>query len=138
MANKTRTPKVSEEELARYHARFVLVASGAITAVKWIILTAGVVAGLYVTFYLPVEASQGKVTTISVTQQWLVDAKIHIWIAWGAALTGVGYGYNERRLRHRERAEKDARIKRLEEAIDPNRTSSNIDQRGKPQSGKNT
>jgi hypothetical protein len=138
MANKTRTTKVSEEELARYHARFVLVASGVITAVTWIIVAAGIVAGLYVTFYLPVEASQGKETTISVTQKWLVDANIQVWIAWGAALTGAGYGYNERRLRHKERAEKDARIKLLEERIDPTRTSSNIDQRGKPQPGKKT
>ncbi len=77
-------------------------------------------------FYLPIEASKGQETTITVVQKLVLGAKIDVVIAWGAAAAGTAYGLLERRKRNKERAEKDARIASLEKTIDPNRTSSGV------------
>jgi hypothetical protein len=90
-------------------------------------------AAFYVTFALPVIASHGETTTISVAQNWVANLNAHVWVSWAVSAGAVGYGLNERRLRRKERSEKDARITKLEQAIDPGRTSSGVNQSGDPQ-----
>lgn len=91
----------------------------------WAVVYAGV--------YLPVRDAPGGTTILNVTQKWAFDANLHVYLAWGAAAAGVGYGANERRKRLKERAEKDKRIKELEQHIDPNRTSSGLSVEGERQ-----
>lgn len=133
----TLTPalNVSEEEHQRRHTRFIFVAGGIVNVLKWLIWGAVIVASFYVTFALPVLASHGETTTITVAQNWVANVNAQVWVSWGLAAGATGYGLNERRLRRKERAEKDARIKKLEEAKDPSRTSSGVDQKGEPKKG---
>ena len=91
----------------------------------WAVVYAGV--------YLPVRDAPGGVTVLEVTQKWIFDANLHVYLAWGAATVGALYGANERRKRLRERSERDKRIKELEEHIDPHRTSSGLSVEGERQ-----
>lgn len=109
--------------------------AGVISLIKYAIVGGSAVACLYVTFALPVQASHGETTTINVAQKWVANLDAQVWVSWAATAGAVGYGWNERRLRRKERADKDARIKKLEEAKDPGRTSSGINQSGDPQQG---
>lgn len=70
--------------------------------------------------------SAGQETTINYAVKFLADVKLHVWIAWGTAAGCGMWATTERRKRLSERKEKDERIKKLEQAIDPNRTSSGL------------
>jgi hypothetical protein len=92
--------------------------------VNRLLVCAAVVLTAYVGIYLPIKETAGQTTAIHVLQQWVFDANLNVYIAWAAGMSGVVYGYAERRKRLREREERDKRIRQLEEAIDPERQSS--------------
>jgi hypothetical protein len=129
---KTKPPVVSEEEYQRRHARWMFVVASIVGVCKLFLICATAVACFYVTFALPVQIAHGEMTSINVVQSWVVNLDAQIVVSWGLAATAVGYGLNERRLRHKERTEKDARIAKLETAKDPGCTSSKINQKGDP------
>jgi len=88
----------------------------------------------YVTFYLPIQASHGEATTITVAQNWLANINASVYIAWGAAgIAGSAVAVTRKKWM-RERKEKDARIAQLERQLDPNRTSSGLTPEGRIQS----
>jgi len=91
----------------------------------WAVVYAGV--------YVPGRDAAGGQTILTVTQKWVVDANLHVYLAWGAAAGGAAYGWSERRKRLRERGERDKRITELEKRIDPNRTSSGLSTEGERQ-----
>ena len=82
---------------------------------------------------MPVRDAAGQQTIITVTQQWILDANLHVYLAWGAAAGSIAYGWFERRKRLREREERDRRIIALETQIDPSRTSSGLSLEGERQ-----
>ena len=85
----------------------------------------------YVSFYLPIQASHGETTTITVAQTWLANVNASVYIAWGAtAAVGIGAHQLYRKM-IRERKLKDARIADLEKQIDPERTSSGLTPEGR-------
>lgn len=133
--NKSPMPQISEEEYQRRHVRTMFIASGVFSVARYLIVGIVVVACFFVTFALPVIVSHGETTTITVVQNWLANLDAHVWVSWVVTAGAVGYGLNERKLRRKERSEKDARIVSLERDIDPGRTSSGIDQSGNPQQG---
>jgi len=90
------------------------------------VISVGVVGTVYVGIYLPVEASAGKTTFISSTQNFLANIDAQVWLGWGAAASGALYGLYQKRKGIRERNERDERIAALEMQIDPNRSSSGL------------
>jgi len=128
--------RVSEAEADRAHERFIM---------RWgtfrdlggkLIWAAAIVGTAFVVFYLPVSASRGQATAISVTQEVAANVDLHVWIAWGAAATAAVAWKRERSRRLTERNEKDTRIRELEKKIDPNVTSSGLNLEGtKPREG---
>lgn len=131
-------PEVSEDELKRRHDRKMAMILGGITLFKYTVIALGSVGVVYVGVYLPVEASAGKTTIITVAEKFITDFNVHVVLGWGAAGAATLWGVRERRARHKEREEKDARITDLETKIDPGRTSSNINQQGDPKKGAKT
>lgn len=122
--------KVSESELQRRHERFMMRWKTFTTLGKFLICATAAVLFAYYTFYMPIKESHGEATFISSTFNFLTDIKANVAIAWTVAAAGTLYGANERRLRHKERAERDDRTRRLEQRIDPNVTSSGLDASG--------
>ncbi len=124
----------SEEDKVRQY-RLALARLGVIKILGMTFLIGLSVVGFgYVTFYLPIQASHGEATTITVAQNWLANVNASVYIAWGAA-AAVGLGTREVRRRWlKERKEKDARIAQLERQLDPNRTSSRLTPEGRIQS----
>ncbi len=59
----------------------------------------------------------------------LLDSKTR-WLPWGVALIAIIYGLIQRELRRRKTAYLQGRIVRLEQQIDPGRTSSGLTTRG--------
>lgn len=91
---------------------------------------AGVSAACYFGLYLPVAASAGHETSVSVIYNFAAHVKIHVWLAWGVAAS-CAYGWTrERKARLRDRSEKDSRIAHLEKQFDTKRTSSGLTVRG--------
>ena len=94
--------------------------------IKTLLWSAAGVLFAYVTFYLPVRDTRGDTTTIKQSLEFLANIHAQVLIAWGTTAAATIYGLNERRLRHSERQERDARIRKLEKQIDPNVTSSGL------------
>jgi hypothetical protein len=133
---KSKAPAISEEEYQRKHDRWCIIAAGVISCCKLVIICVLIFGCFYAAFVMPIQIAHGETTTIAVAQSWVVNVDAQIWVSWGLAATAGAWGWTERKLRHKERAVKDGRIAQLEQAIDPNRTSSNVDQKGNPKPGK--
>ena len=125
-APKTEAVQPSESELSRLHARWMF----GISSIRNICMTAVVGfwawAVVYAGVYLPVRDAPGTKTILEITQNWIFNANLHVYVAWGAAAAATAYGLSERRKRISERGEKDERIVKLETQLDPNRTSSGL------------
>jgi hypothetical protein len=125
---KPRSP--STEELQVGLAKFNRKCELAEKIVPPALITFGVVAALYVGIYLPVQASHGETTALSVVYNLVGNFRVSIVISWAASLTlGIGW-WRERKLRIRDRNVKDTRLKELEMHVDPNRTSSGLSPSG--------
>lgn len=127
---KPTAKRPSEDELRRQHERFILRWNIGASIAKYLIVGFSAVAFAYVTFYLPVQASSGEETTITHGIKFLADINAHVYLAWGAAAATTYWGWNERKQKLSERAQKDQRIRELEKKLDPRVTSSNLDVTG--------
>lgn len=132
---KNQAPQITEEDKQRKQVRFLSILGSVERLLKWTTGALAVVACFYFTFGFPVQVGRGETTTISVVQNLVANLQAHVVVSWLVTAGAVGYGLNERRLRRKERSEKDVRIAKLEQAIDPGRTSSGVNQSGDPSQG---
>lgn len=86
---------------------------------------------VYYGIYMPIAASSGKQTTITYVLSWLVDLRLNFVLPAAWAITATGGWWWERRTRIKERIKKDARLKALEEKVDPDRSSSEMSADGR-------
>jgi hypothetical protein len=96
----------------------------------WVLLIGGVNLGIYLAITLPVRDSAGKNTQFFVLQDWALSFRIDLAICVSISLVTTGWALWERKMRLRERKEKDARLAKFEKAKDPGRTSSGLDTEG--------
>lgn len=125
-SRKSTSSKKTEEESKRSHALALRQIEAAEKVLIYLILTVGAVFSLYVAVYLPIVASAGQTTTISYVVDFLTKIRADVVVSWVATAGTTWWGYSERCKRIRERESKDERIKKLEEKLDPTRTSSNL------------
>jgi len=72
----------------------------------------------------------GKQTEANVLFKILADIKVSVALAWGTAAGGIAWGLGERRLRKRTVGRLAGRNRELEERLNPDRQSSNINASG--------
>ncbi len=72
----------------------------------------------------------GKQTEANIFFKILANIRVSVALAWTAAAGGVGWGITERRLRKRAVRRLSERVRELEERLNPDRQSSNIDSGG--------
>jgi hypothetical protein len=80
--------------------------------------------------YKSIEAAAGTTTLADLSLKFLSNVKINIAVSWSVGITGVGYGVWQRRVRRTTVERLAARVKELEEKIDPRRSSSSLTPRG--------
>jgi hypothetical protein len=122
---KTREQLLVENRLLRRHNAGKAIASVLIELIRW----AGLVGIVYVV-YLIVDSLSGKQTMANIGVSFLADVKISTALSYLAGGSGVAYGWNQSRLRKSAVERLSGRIKELEKAIDPKRTSSGLTGRG--------
>jgi len=82
--------------------------------------------------YLSVNAAAGKETTFRAVVDSVIRFGADKWVAWCvSAICGAGY-LHERRLRRKTIKEHGSYIKKLEQKIDPKRSSSRLTETGSP------
>ena len=77
-----------------------------------------------------VKALAGQTTVTQIFVKLLSNQGFSNALAWLFGVSGVGYGYRERRLRHQDTKRLAERVRRYETAIDPGRRSSRLDSQG--------
>lgn len=125
-------PKPSEKELERQHLRFMSVVETVKTGIRWTLGGLTVVGTAYSAFYLPVQASAGMQTVITNAQSIIGNLNASVWVSWAVTAGTAVAVEGMRRKMLKERKEKDARIRELEQKIDPKVSSSRVDVAGKP------
>ena len=122
--------ETDEDERIRQHVRWMYGADIVHSVMKYFIIGVFVLAIVYTGVYLPVQASAGQQTTVTVFFQWIFDANVHVYLGWAVA-GGCGlYARSERKKRLAERAERDQRIIELERMIDSKRETSGVSTEG--------
>lgn len=115
----------AELEWAKYNKRWDIIGGIFNGLIRW----GGVTACLYF-LYLIVDSLAGKTTTTDIALKAITDLKLDRGILYlltgGTTLWAIG----ERRLRKKTIKDMAAHTKKLEELIDPNRTSSNLTETG--------
>ena len=98
-----------------------------ITAIRWAGLVGLAWCGVEI-----VDALAGRITLATIGIGIKVLGKVYISeaVAWLFAVSGVGYGLAERRLRHSNIARLSSAVRDRETALDPKRTSSRLTERG--------
>ena len=76
--------------------------------------------------YLGVAVLAGRSTAAQFLVQILASVRISTIFSWSFAMSGLGYGWLQRRLRRRTIREKADRIRELEKLLDSNRASSGL------------
>lgn len=91
-----------------------------------LVICATVVLVCFVALALPVKYAAGKETLIWVNV--ISKLGINAYISWGTTAAFGGLWYRERRLRKKTLRTDHARVRQLEQLIDPNRTSSGFEE----------
>ena len=128
--NKTKQVRLSEAEVERNTVIILRRLDVFESLAKRVIVGVVIVLAIYFGVYKPIEVSVGQETTIHYLLDFVADVKLHVWMAWGVAATASAVAWRERKLRMRERKEKDPRIAALESKLDEGRTSSNMNVSG--------
>lgn len=90
------------------------------------------VLGVFFFVWKSVDCLSGKETKVSAIVQGVAKMSLDRWTAYIlSGLFGLGF-LNERRVRQKSISEKNQHIKKLEEIIDPGRSSSALDEKGRP------
>lgn len=82
--------------------------------------------------YLSLLALAGKETTLRAVVAALVDMKIDQFFSWAVALIATGAAIRERRIKQRAISGMEEHVRKLEERIDPNRSTSGLAKTGEP------
>lgn len=141
LARRTSKPskpvvQVSEAELQRKHQRWIMGIQAIQVLGKTALICLCAWASVYSAFYLPIAVSHGESTVIEVSQNFVSSLQWNVTIAWGATAAASVWALGERRARIKERTTKDARIRELEQKIDPSVSSSGMTPAGKVSSKK--
>ena len=91
---------------------------------RWLIGGATTVGLVYFGVAIPVSATAGQETNLTVVYRALVDLRVHIILSYGAAAVFFTLWRMERKTRIIAVARENRRNKELEQEIDPGRTSS--------------
>ena len=102
---------------------------------KWLIIGLTIVGAVYFGVYLPIKISAGKTTTISYIVNFLANINAEVIISWVTSGAAALWAVSERKKRLAERAEKDERLKKLEQRVDPGRSSSHLTPTGQIRAG---
>ena len=131
-SKKTKAQLEAEVELLKYKLwtlRKANLSEGAVQVVnngiRW-----GSICFISYNAYLSIEVLAGKNTLADIGIGFLTDINVSVAISWALAAGGVLYGYGQRRLRKNGVEHLAKRNQRLELIIDPERTSSNLTERG--------
>jgi len=90
----------------------------------------GSLLGIAYCFYLIIAVLAGKTTLANIGISFLGNVRISETVAWLFGVSGVAFGYRQRRLRRKTVEHLQTRNIELEKQIDPNRTSSTLTPRG--------
>jgi len=126
MSNKkSRAELAAENKILRRSQGVGSLAIVANNLIKW----GGLVAISYF-IYLSIDSLAGETTAADIGIGLLADIKLSDAAAWVFGGSGTVYGLRQRTLRRSTIERLQARIKELEKAIDPKRTSSGLTTRG--------
>lgn len=73
-----------------------------------------------------VKSLSGRITLADMRFNFLGSVAVERTLCIGAAAGGIGYGYKQRKLRQKKVEHLQGRIHKLEQTIDPGRTSSHL------------
>ena len=96
--------------------------------IKTAIIVAGSVAWVYYGIAVPVQATAGQETALSVVYQAIVDFDLHVVLPYAVAAVFLGLWRKERRTRITAVKRENRRNRELEKMLDPNRTSSGFEE----------
>lgn len=122
---KTRAQLEAENKLLRRRN----LASGLASILNNLIRWGGLVAIAYF-LYRSVDALAGERTIADIGVNFNTKISVSEVLAWIFGISGIGYGYRQNDLRCTTIERLQGRIRELETHIDPQRTSSNLNQRG--------
>jgi hypothetical protein len=126
---KTRKKSREELEAELRVLRRARWSEGAASVLKSLIAWAGASVIAYFA-YRTVASLAGVSTTANVALQVATDLRVNTALAWLLGGGGFAYGLGQRRLRRKTIERLQDRIRTLEEATDPGRTSSGLTVRG--------
>lgn len=96
--------------------------------IKTAIIVVGSVGWVYYGIAVPVQATAGKETALSVVYQAIVDFDLHVVLSYAVAAVFFGLWRKERRTRITAVKRENRRNRELEKMLDPNRTSSGFEE----------
>jgi len=108
----------------------VVTVSGAINAIWRITVQCAAVVAVAYFGYKSIEWLAGKTTAADIAIKFLASVKVQTIVSYTFGGGGLIYGYYQRRLRKKRVAALAAYAIKLEQHINPNRTSSNINPDG--------
>ena len=122
---KTRAGLEIENRFLRERYWTEAIASVANTVTKW-----GALVLIAFFGYRAVDVLAGQETLADIGIRFLADIRVSTAVGWLSGLLGVGYGIRQRALRYNTIERLQTRIRELESAIDPKRSSSKLTTRG--------
>lgn len=95
---------------------------------RWVVAFSGVALIVYLGIALPLEYSAGKETVIRLFYKVVLDAKLEVILPTAIAALFASLWGRERWIRKSSVRREHERIERLEKKIDPNRTTSGLEE----------
>lgn len=124
---KTPTELRAENRLLRRGHISTSIASVLNTACKY-----GFLAYAARQIYLSIDSLAGETTLATFIVEFFGNVSVNKWLAYTFGGGGIVYGWFERRARRKNLKRLGPRNKQLEAAIDPNRSSSKLTDKGDP------
>jgi hypothetical protein len=120
-SRKKKKDQLSEEELERRQARFLLVVTQSFGLARLLVVCLALVLFAYYGFYLPVAVSHGETTSITMAWRWIGDVKFAF--GWAATTGTTAWAMIERKRRKKGEIQASKRITLLEETLQKQRSS---------------
>lgn len=109
-------------------ARTFLIVVELFRLLRWAVAFGGTALILYVAIVLPLKYGAGKKTTISLIYNLVLDARLEVILPYVLAALFAGLWRRERQIRKMSVRREHVRIEEFEKIVDPNRTSSGLDE----------